>query len=996
MVVVEALAGVVADRIVSKIEEVLCAPRKADKKTTELRERMRKLKEPLCEAAKSPSDTYLTALTDMETTIDKATTDIVKWEGKTSFKKQRSGMKYEQLFRKYWDQLEEQRKMLAIAIEVENRRLAEANRRLAEEQQRRREEIAEEQRRRLSSIRRLVDGKEQIAFKFIPMDPENNEEASLLGEGAFARTHKVIDCVGIIRAAKIIDLKTLGLTKDDVQLEAKTLAKLEHEFIVRYVASFEQPDNKFCIVMEFLGGGSLEGQVGVAHCPETLSEWLGHCAAALNYIHERGVIHRDIKLANILIDESRQTAKLADFGLSKVVQSSSKMSARGSSRTRSTSGTLLYMSPQAVNGFKPSATDDMWSLGCTFVELGARYSLHDKSRGIKGMSLSLDTVNRNRIIDDAKANYPSLGEIIGGITDKESTPYPYLLDLKAASRLKAVDLMVRLGKAVDTVKPSSDELSALAPIQEESERDAAAERIEEMERQRKHDEEVKRIEMEAKKLLKEKEQVELRRRQEEEKARAQREHEKAAAEARAARDRERDAEIARKREREQRLRQEAAEQRAVLARRYSLEKQNGMSLDELYQRAMKLKAECKWDEVLSLMCAVVAQDDNDSRAWSLVGHALIVTKASVDEQKIAIDRALELDTNNGLAHALLGEQLYYEKDYDGCERELRLAIELDKNCAFAYNLLGHLLQNVHKKYDQAEQMYRKAIEVDPKFANAYNNLGHLLHVVRKKYDQAEQMYRKAIELDPKYANAYNSLGHLLQNVRKKYDQAEQMYRKAIEVDPKYAIAYNNLGHLLQNVRKKYDQAEQMYRKAIELDPKFANAYNNLGVLLKNVRKKYDEAEQMHRKAIEFDPNHANAYNNLGFLLQNVRKKYDQAEQNVQHLGTRMFRKAIEVDPNYAIAYNNLGHLLQHVRKNYDQAEQMFRKAIELDPNYNIARNNLSNYSNNVKIYWATLLALLANTLPNSEPLPASGLKVVLIDDSGIIVQFTMSKNAYSD
>ncbi|GIQ89263.1 LOW QUALITY PROTEIN: hypothetical protein KIPB_011689, partial [Kipferlia bialata] len=110
---------------------------------------------------------------------------------------------------------------------------------------------------------------------------------------------------------------------------------------------------------------------------------------ALLYMHSRGVLHRDIKPDNIMIDESgeRPVAKLIDFGLSREVDEVEM--------AQTQCGSPLYMSPEIVNGDPYDSKSDVWSIGTTFYELlTGRYSVGHP----KGLADLFDRVKHCRVV----------------------------------------------------------------------------------------------------------------------------------------------------------------------------------------------------------------------------------------------------------------------------------------------------------------------------------------------------------------------------------------------------------------------------------------------------------------------------------------------------------------------------------------------------------------------------------------------------------------------
>ena len=146
--------------------------------------------------------------------------------------------------------------------------------------------------------------------------------------------------------------------------EARAQARLHHPNIVQ-VTDFFQENGKYYLVMVLVEGESLEQRLTRGK-PLPLDEALGISAdvlAALDYAHQRGLIHRDVKTSNILLDKEGR-AYLADFGIVLMVGAERK------TRTGSTIGTAFYMSPEQIR--RPRAIDhrtDVYSFGCVLYEM---------------------------------------------------------------------------------------------------------------------------------------------------------------------------------------------------------------------------------------------------------------------------------------------------------------------------------------------------------------------------------------------------------------------------------------------------------------------------------------------------------------------------------------------------------------------------------------------------------------------------------------------------
>lgn len=193
---------------------------------------------------------------------------------------------------------------------------------------------------------------------------------SELGRGGFATVYRALDT----RLNREIALKILNpaLTSDPrfIELfhrEAQTAASLKHPHIVTIYDTGEFEMRLF-ITMELLAGLDLRRRItrdGPLPLPLTVSV-IEQIASALDYAHGRGIIHRDVKAANILVDDAGH-ATLTDFGLVRALESSTY----GSSVSISGGfvGSVEYIPPEMVNGEKATALSDQYSLGVVTYEM---------------------------------------------------------------------------------------------------------------------------------------------------------------------------------------------------------------------------------------------------------------------------------------------------------------------------------------------------------------------------------------------------------------------------------------------------------------------------------------------------------------------------------------------------------------------------------------------------------------------------------------------------
>ncbi|MFB7447002.1 protein kinase [Streptomyces sp. NPDC056194] len=152
---------------------------------------------------------------------------------------------------------------------------------------------------------------------------------------------------------------------DRFRLEAQTAARLSHPHVVG-VFDFGTWDGKLFLVMELVEGDSLAGSPSnpLVLPAERAAVVAAHAAAGLAAAHRQGVVHRDIKPGNLLID-GEGTVKLADFGIARFVDDPSA----ALTTTGQIVGTGLYLAPERALGQPASPASDVYSLGCVLYQL---------------------------------------------------------------------------------------------------------------------------------------------------------------------------------------------------------------------------------------------------------------------------------------------------------------------------------------------------------------------------------------------------------------------------------------------------------------------------------------------------------------------------------------------------------------------------------------------------------------------------------------------------
>ncbi|KAA3482657.1 MAP3K epsilon protein kinase 1-like [Gossypium australe] len=180
-----------------------------------------------------------------------------------------------------------------------------------------------------------------------------------IGKGAYGRVYKGLDLEnGDFVAIKQVSLENIA------QEDLNIIMNLNHKNIVKYLGS-SKTKSHLHIILEYVENGSLANIIKpnkFGPFPESLvAVYISQVLEGLVYLHEQGVIHRDIKGANILTTKEG-LVKLADFGVATKLTEADV-------NTHSVVGTPYWMAPEVIEMSGVCAASDIWSVGCTVIEL---------------------------------------------------------------------------------------------------------------------------------------------------------------------------------------------------------------------------------------------------------------------------------------------------------------------------------------------------------------------------------------------------------------------------------------------------------------------------------------------------------------------------------------------------------------------------------------------------------------------------------------------------
>ncbi|XP_058436351.1 serine/threonine-protein kinase Nek1 isoform X7 [Marmota monax] len=187
-----------------------------------------------------------------------------------------------------------------------------------------------------------------------------------IGEGSFGKAI-LVESTEDGRQYVIKEISISGMSskeREESRREVAVLANMKHPNIVQYRESFEENGSLY-IVMDYCEGGDLfkriNAQKGILFQEDQILDWFVQICLALKHVHDRKILHRDIKSQNIFLTKDG-TVQLGDFGIARVLNSTVELA-------RTCIGTPYYLSPEICENKPYNNKSDIWALGCVLYEM---------------------------------------------------------------------------------------------------------------------------------------------------------------------------------------------------------------------------------------------------------------------------------------------------------------------------------------------------------------------------------------------------------------------------------------------------------------------------------------------------------------------------------------------------------------------------------------------------------------------------------------------------
>eukprot|EP00252_Welwitschia_mirabilis_P002961 TRINITY_DN12978_c0_g2_i2.p1 TRINITY_DN12978_c0_g2~~TRINITY_DN12978_c0_g2_i2.p1 ORF type:complete len:587 (-),score=154.81 TRINITY_DN12978_c0_g2_i2:76-1836(-) len=267
-----------------------------------------------------------------------------------------------------------------------------------------------------------IDGTSKLEFVKIPNDGTDDWEIDMrqlkldhkVASGSYGDLFRGTYC------GQDVAIKVLRSERMDLELQREfaqevfIMRKVRHKNVVQFIGACTKPPH-LCIVTEFMSGGSvydyLHKQKGVFKLPALLKVAID-VSKGMDYLHQNNIIHRDLKAANLLMDEN-EVVKVADFGVARVQAQSGVMTAE--------TGTYRWMAPEVIEHKPYDQKADVFSFGIVLWELLTGKLPYDN---LTPLQAAVGVVQKGLRPTIPKQTHPRVAELLGRCWQQDPTLRP--------------------------------------------------------------------------------------------------------------------------------------------------------------------------------------------------------------------------------------------------------------------------------------------------------------------------------------------------------------------------------------------------------------------------------------------------------------------------------------------------------------------------------------------------------------------------------------------
>lgn len=771
-----------------------------------------------------------------------------------------------------------------------------------------------------------------------------------LGEGGMGIVHLAKDT----RLNRNVALKFLPrhIAKNEVErqrfeIEAQAAAGLSHPNIA-HVHAIEEVDDELFIVLEYVEGKELkdvieDGSLSINDKLEIASQ----IASGIHAAHKKGVIHRDIKSRNIMIDTSG-TVKIMDFGLARLEGTDHI------TKTGTTIGTTAYMSPEQLRGSEADVRSDIWSFGVVLYELfsgelpfrglhepAVMYSIsedepHPLETEEQVVPEHIKTIINQCLEKNPAERYQSLADILDDLNSKnvqssDHSSTPSWISQKTTSYLSAGIAAVSIfiiafyffGERFNGFGSDMPDKRYLAVLPIENiggnpEMQAICDGLAETFSYR----------------LSELEQFEdsywvtpaseIRKENVLSASQANRifgVNLAISASIQTVQD-------------STRLILELVDAdnvRRINTRQITVHSDNLAMLELNAVKEMLTMLKIDIQPKMELAIQEGAPSAPKAYEYYLKGRASLQKEMNLDDLNDAIDffeQSVIIDPEFALGYAGLGEGYWKQYEVTGdveyvglAETALNRANSLNNQLAPVQHLIG-LVKSGTGDYEESLNYFERSLEIDPKYTASYREMANVYNEIGDT-DKALQTYRKGIDLKPEYWEGYKDLGvyHLSNG---DFNGAIRNFEEVVAITPNNSKAFSNLG-IAYYYKGDNQKAKEMFEKSLELNENPLTANNLAGLYFAD--EMYQEAADMYEIVLEEYPNRYEIWGNYAAAVHLIGDSLEASE--LYKTAIEKAKEQQDVNPNDPLILADIGAYYSDLN-NSNEAKSYIRRALDIN------------------------------------------------------------------